>query len=76
MANPTPDGVPCRHCGEPIFWDEYCWVHSNGWATCGTVMTGGKSLSMSDVASIRVNPEIKAEGPHKGKTAEPEGDWS
>ena len=47
----TPDGVPCRHCGEPIFWDEICWVHANGWATCGTTW---EVASISAVASLLI----------------------
>lgn len=42
MSDPTPDHVPCRHCGEPISWDEICWTHdSNGFADCGLLVCGG-----------------------------------
>lgn len=39
---PTPDHVPCRHCGSLISFDEYCWTHdSTGFADCGLIVTGG-----------------------------------
>jgi hypothetical protein len=71
FADETPDGVPCRHCGEPIFWDEICWVHDNGFADCGLVVGGGGRTR----AEIIIDPDLSIEGPHAGKRAEPVGDW-
>ena len=68
---PTPDGVPCRHCEQPIFWDEICWVHANGWATCGTTMRGG-----TRTGQVVVDPEIVEDPAFKDKRAEPVGEWS
>jgi hypothetical protein len=72
VTEQTPDDVPCRHCGEPIFWDEICWVHQNGWATCGTTMRGGTPVG----ASVVLDPEIVEDPSYKGKNAEPIGKWS
>ena len=73
MPSPTPDGVPCRHCGHPIFWDEICWVHSNGFADCGIIIGGG-----TKVGRIIMDPEIIVDPTHKEAkhNAEPEGEWS
>jgi hypothetical protein len=71
---PTPDGVPCRHCGTPISWDETCWTHDlTGFADCGAIIGGnvenfGNFLVISD-------PEIVVDPEFKGKYAEPMGDW-
>lgn len=40
----SPDFSTCEHCGEPIGWDDYCYVHTNGWAECGTTITGGEPV--------------------------------
>ena len=67
----TPDHVPCRHCGASISWDEVCWVHDDtGFATCGVVMSGG----ITD-GYVTYNPNIEVVGPHKGRHAEPIGEW-
>jgi len=68
----TPDGVPCRHCGEPIFWDEICWVHGTGWANCGITMIG------VNTGGIMIDPEIVEDPVHKAANhcAEPVGEWS
>jgi hypothetical protein len=71
IEEPTPDGVPCRHCGQPIFWDEVCWVHDNGFADCGLVIQGGMRFG-----SVILDPQMDVQGPHAGKRAEPVGDWS
>ena len=70
----TPDGVPCRHCGQPIFWDEICWVHQNGFADCGlTILPGtGKQIA----PGIVTDPQFAIEVKYKGKMAEPVGEWS
>lgn len=74
---PTPDHVPCRHCKEPISWDEYCWTHdSSGFATCGTVISGGRHVGEGHGVSLTVDPDIRTEGLHAGKTALPIGEWS
>jgi hypothetical protein len=70
----TPDGVPCRHCGKPIFWDEICWIHDTGFADCGLVVSGGKEYSVNDL-SLLTDPDLAVQGPHAGKRAEPVGDW-
>jgi hypothetical protein len=69
---PTPDGVPCRHCGEPIFWDEICWVHRNGFADCGLVIRNPRMK----FGSFIIDPDLDVQGPHAGKRAEPVGEWS
>jgi hypothetical protein len=72
----TPDHVPCRHCGVPISWDEICWTHDDtGFADCGLVISGGKSVGRSRGEMI-LDPDLKIEGPHAGERAEPVGDWS
>jgi hypothetical protein len=68
----TPDGVPCRHCGQPIFWDEICWVHESGWATCGTTIRGGINLG----GGLTVDPEIIVDPAYEDKRAEPVGEWT
>jgi len=74
----TPDHVPCRHCGQPISWDEICWTHDvTGFADCdlkvyGTAVKYGESGKMIMV----IDPELKVEGPNAGKTALPIGEWS
>ena len=72
---PTPDGVPCRHCGEPIYWDEICWVHGTGWADCGVIISGGTYIPKIGVI---MDPEIAVDPTHKEAKhhAEPIGDWS
>jgi hypothetical protein len=73
MGEVTPDGVPCRHCGKPIFWDEICWVHDNGFADCGLSIEGGTRIDR-----IIMDPDIYVDPTHKaaGNKAEPEGEWS
>jgi hypothetical protein len=67
----TPDGVPCRHCGKPIFWDEITWVHGNGFADCGLVVTGGDSVLTVDPKLIPTDdPKLK------DKRALPHDPWS
>jgi hypothetical protein len=70
----TPDGVPCRHCGKPIFWDEICWVHSNGFSDCGLVITGGKRIG----TQVVLDPSfIPTNDPNlKDKRALPHDPWS
>lgn len=71
MNEPTPDHVPCRHCGKPISWDEICWTHDDtGFATCGTIISGG-----TVIGSWRVNADIKVDPKFKGTTALPVGEW-
>ena len=72
MTEQTPDGVPCRHCGKPIFWDEICWVHQNGWADCEVTITGGTHIG----TGVVLDPEIIESEEFKGKHAEPVGEWS
>lgn len=75
MPEPTPDHVPCRHCGVPISWDEICWTHDDtGFADCGLTVSGG--ISVPGAPSVIMNPTLSVEGPHAGKRAEPVGDWS
>ena len=74
MTDETPDGVPCRHCSQPIFWDEICWVHDNGFADCGLVISGGVNFGAGP--EVVINPKLTVEGPHKGKMAEPVGEWT
>jgi hypothetical protein len=78
MSEPTPDHVPCRHCGVLISWDEVCWTHDDtGFATCGTVITGTEKIkSPSGSMTLYVDPRVTTEGPHAGKNAEPVGPWS
>jgi hypothetical protein len=71
MTEPTPDGVPCRHCGAPIFWDEICWVHANGFADCGLQVVGGKVIG-----DFSIDPEIIEDPKFKDKRAEPIGTWT
>jgi hypothetical protein len=71
----TPDHVPCRHCGVPISWDETCWTHDNtGFADCGLTVRGGTPVR--DHPEVVMNPTLTVEGPHKGKHAEPVGEWT
>jgi hypothetical protein len=71
MTKPTPDGVPCRHCEQPIFWDEICWVHANGFADCGLVIEAGDAI-------VAMNPKfIETTDPKlKDRRAEPVGEWT
>ena len=74
---PTPDHVPCRHCGVPISWDEICWTHDDtGFSNCGTVIRGGDAITGDKDRMIMViDPDITSEGPFKDCTAEPMGEW-
>jgi hypothetical protein len=72
VTEQTPDGVPCRHCSKPIYWDEVCWVHDNGFADCGLVVYGGTKIS----SLITTDPQFAQEHSLKGKMAEPVGKWS
>lgn len=75
MTEPTPDHVPCRHCGVPISWDEMCWTHDDtGFADCGLVISGGTHMISGGVVGI-VNPTLTITRTD-GAKAEPEGDWS
>jgi hypothetical protein len=78
MSTETPDGVPCRHCGLPISWDEICWTHNDtGFADCGLVISGGNAIVGDQGRMIAViDPQLNVEGPHKGQRAEPVGEWS
>jgi len=72
MTEPTPDHVPCRHCGEPISWDEITWVHDNtGFADCGLVITPGIRFG-----SVILDPDMDVQGPSAGKRALPHDPWS
>lgn len=71
--SPTPDHVPCRHCGRPISWDEICWVHdSTGFADCGLLIGGGINLG----GGLSIDPEITVDPDYEGARAEPVGAWS
>ena len=72
---PTPDGVPCRWCGQPIFWDEICWVHDNGFADCDLTISGGTPIGAVEGATVVLDPTIKVEGPNAGRHAEPVPPW-
>lgn len=72
VEQPTPDGVPCRHCGLPIYWDEICWVHEHGFADCGLTMSKGTPILGVGV----LDPEIHQSPSFKGKMAEPQPPWS
>lgn len=66
----TPDHVPCRHCGRPISWDEYCWTHDDsGFADCGITIGQGTQVA----PGVQVNVPIYSDG--STSTALPEGDW-
>lgn len=72
----TPDHVPCRHCGVPISWDEYCWTHDDtGFADCGLTIRGGDAIEGRTMTVI-LDPDLTVEGPHAGQRAEPVGPWS
>lgn len=90
MSAPTPNHTPCRHCGVPISWDEYCWTHDNtGFADCGLLIRGGlrtdlaglvKALDFQPVPFVRsgefiLDPHISLP-PTDGTTALPIGEWS
>ena len=77
MNKPTPNHVPCRHCGVPISWDEYCWTHDDtGFADCGTVITGTEKITAPSGHFVAyIDPKIAVVGPHAGKNAEPVGAW-
>jgi hypothetical protein len=77
---PTPDHVPCRHCGKPISWDEMCWTHDHsGFQECGTAVTGGTPVP--DLYGIPpppgthfvLDPDVRNDG--DTRLAEPEGEW-
>jgi hypothetical protein len=69
---PTPDHVPCRHCGQSISWDEICWTHDNsGFADCGVTIRGGIKFG-----SVTIDPEVIENPEFGGKRAEPVGQWS
>lgn len=55
------------NCGVPIAWDEYCYVHENGWADCGTTIEGGTEIA----PGVRVDPQIKCDPQYVGKVATP-----
>lgn len=64
---PTPNHTPCRHCGVPISWDEYCWTHDNtGFADCGIIIRGGLRTNEGGLvdALIGGSPNF-----------DPKGDW-
>lgn len=63
-----PDHSTCRHCAEPITWDDYSYVHdATGFADCQIAFSGGKKRG-----NLLLDPDITvAEGPAKGKRAEP-----
>jgi len=78
-VKPTPDGVPCRHCGHPIYWDEICWVHANGFADCGLIIGGSEAKTGDKGRMILImDPEITVDPTHKEAKhmAEPVGPWS
>jgi hypothetical protein len=75
MTDLTPDGVPCRHCGKPISWDETCWTHdANGFADCGLVVLAGTGVQIAP--GIVTDPQFAVEHKYKGKMAEPIGEWT
>lgn len=70
MSEPTPDHVPCRHCGEPISWDEICWTHdSTGFADCGVTISGGTDMG----GGVLIDAEITTT---RSTHALPIGEWS
>lgn len=74
----SPDFSVCEHCGVPIGWDDYSYTHmTNGFATCGTKITGGqrpkgalKRLMRSVGVTGVVNPVI-TQDPNINTRAEP-----
>lgn len=63
----SPDRSACRNCGEPISWDEICYVHDkNGFANCGLTVSGGRS-----VGAALINPILTVDPAAGGKNAEP-----
>jgi hypothetical protein len=46
----NPDASTCRNCGGAIVWDEYSYVHVNGWADCHVdVVPTGRTLDDPDL---------------------------
>jgi hypothetical protein len=69
---PTPDGSPCRYCGEPISWDEICWIHnSTGFANCHFNIEKRTSYG-----KIVFNPEMHVDATKPRTNAVPvDKDW-
>lgn len=69
----SPDHSTCRHCDQPITWDEVCYTHDDtGFAECGVTITGGTEVA----PGVTVNPRVRApSGKHRDKRAEPV-EWS
>lgn len=76
MTDPTPDGVPCRHCGKPILWDEITWVHQNGFADCELVIGEGIAIIGGAHTQLIVDPGMHQDPDYKDKRALPIGEWS
>jgi hypothetical protein len=72
VTDQTPDHVPCRHCGQPISWDEICWTHDeHGFADCGLVLSSGTRIG----PYMTVDPKLTIDPKYKDKRAEPVGEW-
>jgi hypothetical protein len=79
MTPLTPDHVPCRHCGQPISWDEVCWTHdATGFADCDVQVTGGTPLEnflVTPEGSYRVLVDPEVCFTERPSLAEPVGEW-
>lgn len=38
-----PETGTCEHCGQPVRWDEWFYVHEDGMADCSVGPTAGKT---------------------------------
>lgn len=64
----SPDHSTCSSCGEPISWDEICYVHDDtGFADCGIKF--GKAEYETE--RFVINPEIQQKEEFRGKFARP-----
>lgn len=64
----SPDHSTCVNCGEPITWDDVCYVHDGtGFADCGLIIEGGAALG----DRLTLDPEIKVDAAFDGMCAKP-----
>lgn len=53
-----PDRTHCRYCNEVIFWDDWCYVHVNGFADCRLLVFGGRPVLVTDEPLLKTAEHI------------------
>jgi hypothetical protein len=80
MSAETPDHVPCRNCGKPISWDDWCWIHDDSnFADCYITVdtTGCQRVGDPSTGLVGVlNPKIIRDKTKEHTFAEPIGEWT